>query len=323
MLGDAAHAVGRPARPRRRRRGRLHAHDRGARAAAARGLRRGERRLDRPGRVARRASRPPHCEAVDRARRGVHGRSDARRARCSRRSSGSARARWETEVSAALAHPPAARRGGRARPRPPARRRWINGQYRWVADRDVARRARPSALDDRGRAGRAPAALARRLRPGDRDRHPLVDGLDGPRGAGGARVRTARRRRARTARRASCSPTTSSRRRRPRPWAALLPTLDPTTMGWKERDWYLGAARARPLRLATATPGRPSGGTAGSSAAGRSAGTARSSSAARGRRRRRGARDRGRGRAPREPGSATCASRRASCRRSSGLASRA
>jgi hypothetical protein len=27
------------------------------------------------------------------------------------------------------------------------------------------------------------------------------------------------------------------------PWAALLPPLDPTTMGWKERDWYLGAHR--------------------------------------------------------------------------------
>jgi hypothetical protein len=26
----------------------------------------------------------------------------------------------------------------------------------------------------------------------------------------------------------------------PQPSAALLPTLDPTTMGWKERDWYLG-----------------------------------------------------------------------------------
>ena len=26
----------------------------------------------------------------------------------------------------------------------------------------------------------------------------------------------------------------------PEPWAALLSTLDPTTMGWKERDWYLG-----------------------------------------------------------------------------------
>lgn len=25
------------------------------------------------------------------------------------------------------------------------------------------------------------------------------------------------------------------------PWGALLPALDPTTMGWKVRDWYLGA----------------------------------------------------------------------------------
>jgi Winged helix DNA-binding domain len=27
------------------------------------------------------------------------------------------------------------------------------------------------------------------------------------------------------------------------PWAALLPPLDPTTMGWYERDWYLGPHR--------------------------------------------------------------------------------
>jgi DNA glycosylase AlkZ-like len=26
----------------------------------------------------------------------------------------------------------------------------------------------------------------------------------------------------------------------PEPWAALLPSLDSTVMGWKERDWYLG-----------------------------------------------------------------------------------
>jgi Winged helix DNA-binding domain len=26
----------------------------------------------------------------------------------------------------------------------------------------------------------------------------------------------------------------------PEPWAALLPPLDPTTMGWFQRDWYLG-----------------------------------------------------------------------------------
>jgi hypothetical protein len=26
----------------------------------------------------------------------------------------------------------------------------------------------------------------------------------------------------------------------PEPWVAFLPALDPTVMGWKERDWYLG-----------------------------------------------------------------------------------
>jgi Winged helix DNA-binding domain len=29
------------------------------------------------------------------------------------------------------------------------------------------------------------------------------------------------------------------------PWAALLPFLDPTTMGWFEREWYLGDHRAQ------------------------------------------------------------------------------
>ncbi|MGH2780743.1 MAG: winged helix DNA-binding domain-containing protein, partial [Thermoleophilaceae bacterium] len=29
------------------------------------------------------------------------------------------------------------------------------------------------------------------------------------------------------------------------PWAALLPPLDPTTMGWFERDWYLGPYRTK------------------------------------------------------------------------------
>jgi hypothetical protein len=28
------------------------------------------------------------------------------------------------------------------------------------------------------------------------------------------------------------------------PWAALLPALDPTAMGWTERGWYLGEHRA-------------------------------------------------------------------------------
>ena len=30
------------------------------------------------------------------------------------------------------------------------------------------------------------------------------------------------------------------RTRAPKPWVALLPALDSTTMGWKERGWYLG-----------------------------------------------------------------------------------
>ena len=28
--------------------------------------------------------------------------------------------------------------------------------------------------------------------------------------------------------------------RAPAPWVALLPSLDPTTMGWQQRGWYLG-----------------------------------------------------------------------------------
>ena len=31
----------------------------------------------------------------------------------------------------------------------------------------------------------------------------------------------------------------------PEPWVALLPSLDPTTMGWKDREWYLGAHKPR------------------------------------------------------------------------------
>ncbi|MFE9401634.1 winged helix DNA-binding domain-containing protein [Streptomyces sp. NPDC006530] len=33
----------------------------------------------------------------------------------------------------------------------------------------------------------------------------------------------------------------------PEPWAALLPALDPTPMGWRHRDWYFDAAHAPEL----------------------------------------------------------------------------
>jgi hypothetical protein len=35
-------------------------------------------------------------------------------------------------------------------------------------------------------------------------------------------------------------PGDEGRVRTPRPWVALLPSLDPTTMGWQQREWYLG-----------------------------------------------------------------------------------
>jgi hypothetical protein len=39
------------------------------------------------------------------------------------------------------------------------------------------------------------------------------------------------------------------------PWVALLPGLDPTTMGWKERDWYLPAGAAHAFdRMGNAGP---------------------------------------------------------------------
>jgi hypothetical protein len=38
-------------------------------------------------------------------------------------------------------------------------------------------------------------------------------------------------------------------------WVALLPSLDPTTMGWKERDWYLPSASAQAFdRMGNAGP---------------------------------------------------------------------
>ena len=43
----------------------------------------------------------------------------------------------------------------------------------------------------------------------------------------------------------TCCATTSTSTEPVEPWAALLPPLDPTTMGWFERDWYLGPYRAQ------------------------------------------------------------------------------
>jgi len=145
--------------------------------------------------------------------------------------------RWEAEVStASRVLPLLAAQGAVARARP--RGSWINGQYRWVPARDWLGAVEPAdpaearaellrrwlfafgpATETDLRwwagwtAGEARAALASVP-------HAVVD-LDGAEGLVLAD---------------DVAPVDP-----PGPWVALLPTLDPTTMGWKERDWYLGA----------------------------------------------------------------------------------
>ncbi len=105
--------------------------------------------------------------------------------------------------------------------------------------RPVVAGAAPSRRHRRG-AGGAGGTVAATVRPGDDDRPQVVDRShqEGDhRGTGDGRCRRGhpRRRHARLV---------GARRRRARPtgdreWAALLPGLDATVMGWKERDWYL------------------------------------------------------------------------------------
>ena len=126
--------------------------------------------------------------------------------------------------------------GALVRGRP--RTTWVNGQYRWVPTK-MWLGAEPEPVETAGGAGRAPAALARRLRPATETDIRWWTGW------------TARETRAALSAVPHATVQLDSATgvvladdldatSPPGPWAALLPTLDPTTMGWKERDWYLG-----------------------------------------------------------------------------------
>ena len=145
--------------------------------------------------------------------------------------------RWQIEASAgSRLLPLLAAEGLVARGRP--RGGWTNGQYRWSPIRewlgDDLRRSEPAAAQAEllrcwlGAFGPATEAdirwwtgwTAREARGAlAAVPHSTVD-LDGMTGYVLADDR---------------EPTDPTA-----PWAALLPTLDPTTMGWKERAWYLG-----------------------------------------------------------------------------------
>jgi Winged helix DNA-binding domain len=144
--------------------------------------------------------------------------------------------RWETEVStASRVMPLLAAEGAIVRARP--RGSWTNGQYRWVPVRDwLGEVEAADPADARGELLRrwlfafGPATetdirwwtgwTAREARTAlSAVPHAVVD-LGGTQGFVPAD---------------DVDPVDP-----PEPWSALLPTLDPTTMGWKERDWYLG-----------------------------------------------------------------------------------
>ena len=146
--------------------------------------------------------------------------------------------RWESDVSVGSRILPLLAAEGRlVRGRP--RTGWTNGQYRWTAGAAWLGEEPVRAGSERG-AGRAPPPLACRVRPRDGDRHPLVDGLDGTRGAGGAGRRPARRRRARRGRPVTSSRTTSSRpAQRHRGSRSSRRSTRPRWAGRSAR-WYLG-----------------------------------------------------------------------------------
>ena len=120
---------------------------------------------------------------------------------------------------------------------------WTSSRHLWAPARSVARRAdrRPAG---RGGAGGARARLARSLRPGHRRRPQVVDRLDARPHPG--RAGRTRRRDASTSTAHEGVVLAGDTSRRPlEPFVTLLPGLDPTTMGWKERAWYLGDHRPR------------------------------------------------------------------------------
>ena len=141
-----------------------------------------------------------------------------------------------TQSAGARILPQLAMEGKLMRGRP--RGAWTNGQYRWVPTADWLDEGIVAIWTLRPPRRSSSGGGSRRSAP-DRDRPALVDGLDRQRYAAalGAVPHVA----------VDLGGSTGyvladdlERTAALEPWAALLPTLDPTTMGWKERDWYLG-----------------------------------------------------------------------------------
>ena len=176
-------------------------------------------------------------------------------------------------------------RAGRSRQAPPARilpllaaeGAVVRGRPRGAWTRPVALgaagRSRSAARPDtrhRRRPGRAPPPLAACLRA-RRRRRTSAGGRVGRRARRGQRSRPHRTTSSSsTGRPATCSPTTSSRVEPPAPCGGAPPDARPDDDGLEGARLVPRPARGRRSSTATATPGRRCGGTAASSAAGRS-----------------------------------------------------
>ena len=134
--------------------------------------------------------------------------------------------------------------GGAHRPRTSPR--YVDFQPVPVGRHQRVARRRPAGPGARGGTHGAGAALAGRVRPGHLAGPGVVDRVAAapdPPGAGGGRRGRGRPRppAPATCLEADLDPVPL----RSPEWVALLPALDPTVMGWKERSWYLGDHQER------------------------------------------------------------------------------
>ena len=116
---------------------------------------------------------------------------------------------------------------------------WVSAMYRWAPMDEWLGGPIPEISKAEAQVG-SPTEVAEHIWPRDRARHEMVDWMAGYPGACSPGDDRRRRSRAGAGYGISSYPMTSIGYHRSPRGLALLPSLDPTTMGWKEREWYLG-----------------------------------------------------------------------------------
>ena len=124
---------------------------------------------------------------------------------------------------------------------------WTTSRPRWASTTSWLGEEIAPLPGRRGRGG-AGRAMAARVRPRDGRRHQVVARIDGRGGRGRRSPTSTRSRSISDGQTGYVLPDDLEPTAPVEPWAALLPPLDPTTMGWFERDWYLGPLQGAAVR---------------------------------------------------------------------------